>query len=785
MELVGRGGELARLEELLVASRRGEGSAVLVSGSPGTGKSALLRDFTGRAEAAGALVLNACATPAESDLALGVAGQLLSGVEAGAGWSGPYDDGGDGGAYGRGGGDVPAVFHRALREVAATVPLVVAVDDVQYMDELSARCLLYLCGRFGTSPILLAMGGLPLSRSSRPAQPLVELLRHPRCLTVDLPVFGEDAVADFLRAPAAGGMDPGAALRLAPAWHRVTGGNPRLLRGLLDDHMDCAPLRPAGPVTGTAFRWAVTGCLHPAEAGEQAVARGLAVLGDAATVTLLARLLGLHEREVAAVLDSLGATGLLAAGRWRHEAARAAVLENLPAEEHARLHSRTARLLLEDGADPRTVARHVLAAGAAGIGSGAVPGGTGQDAGTAAGAGEPWAVAVLAEAAELAMRTGEARLAARFLRTAHPACTDERRRAGLLEALARAEWESDPAAVTRHLPALEGALRSRAFDTGRAAGPIGLLLWHGRPDEAARALSALGSAGPVRELRSWLGQVYPQSARAGGGDPGAAAERVLEGIAFDQAPPTIAAASLSALVYAGETQRAVHWCTMLLDAEAVPTTPVRRAVVAAAASVVHGRTGRYEEAAEYAGRALALLSPEAWGVGIGMPLSAAVAAAVCLGRYEEAARQLRVPVPEAMFRTRAGLHYLLARGRYQLAVGRLRAALGDFHACRDLLARWRLDLGGAVDWRAPAAQAERELGRGLAVQGAPEGPVAALSRAEFRVAALVAQGCTNRAIAARLYVTTSTVEQHLTNSYRKLSVRSRADLAALVTAGSV
>lgn len=506
VELVRRGGELARLEELLVASRRGEGSAVLVSGSPGTGKSALLRDFTGRAEAAGALVLNACATPAESDLALGVAGQLLSGVGAGAGWPGPYDDGGDGGAYGRGGGDVAALFHRALREVAAAVPLVVAVDDVQYMDELSSRCLLYLCGRFGTSPILLVMGGLPPSRSG-PARPLAELLRHPRCLTVDLPVFGEDAVADFLRAPAAGGMDPGAALRLAPAWHRVTGGNPRLLRGLLDDHRDCAPLRPAGPVTGTAFRRAVTGCLRPAEAGEQAVARGLAVLGDAATVTLLARLLGLHEREVAAVLDSLGATGLLAAGRWRHEAARAAVLENLPAEEHARLHSRAARLLLEDGADPRTVARHVLAAGGAGIGSGAVHGGAGQAAGTAAGAGEPWAVAVLAEAAELAMRTGEARLATRFLRAAHPACTDERRRAGLLEALARAEWESDPAAVTRHLPALEGALRSRAFDTGRAAGPVGLLLWHGRPDEAERALSAprLRRAGKGAEVLARAG----------------------------------------------------------------------------------------------------------------------------------------------------------------------------------------------------------------------------------------------------------------------------------------
>jgi DNA-binding CsgD family transcriptional regulator len=44
------------------------------------------------------------------------------------------------------------------------------------------------------------------------------------------------------------------------------------------------------------------------------------------------------------------------------------------------------------------------------------------------------------------------------------------------------------------------------------------------------------------------------------------------------------------------------------------------------------------------------------------------------------------------------------------------------------------------------------------------------------VAALAARGHTNLQIADQLYVTVSTVEQHLTRVYRKLDVNRRADL---------
>lgn len=57
-----------------------------------------------------------------------------------------------------------------------------------------------------------------------------------------------------------------------------------------------------------------------------------------------------------------------------------------------------------------------------------------------------------------------------------------------------------------------------------------------------------------------------------------------------------------------------------------------------------------------------------------------------------------------------------------------------------------------------------------------------LSSAERRVAALAARGHTNREIAEALYITRSTVEQHLTRIYRKLNIHTRSDLSNLFVA---
>jgi DNA-binding CsgD family transcriptional regulator len=54
----------------------------------------------------------------------------------------------------------------------------------------------------------------------------------------------------------------------------------------------------------------------------------------------------------------------------------------------------------------------------------------------------------------------------------------------------------------------------------------------------------------------------------------------------------------------------------------------------------------------------------------------------------------------------------------------------------------------------------------------------ALTAAERRVATLAAEGLTNRQIAQALFVTTRTVETHLTHTFAKLDLTSRDELAA-------
>ena len=139
-----------------------------------------------------------------------------------------------------------------------------------------------------------------------------------------------------------------------------------------------------------------------------------------------------------------------------------------------------------------------------------------------------------------------------------------------------------------------------------------------------------------------------------------------------------------------------------------------------------------------------------------------------------------------------------ARGERDAALAHFEHALGEhdraampFERARTLLAL------GAAQRRAKQKSAARvtlgeavalleELGAALWVEKARAELARIGGRApsrddltptEERVAALVAQGRTNREVAAVLFVSARTVEFHLTHIYRKLGVRSRAELA--------
>jgi DNA-binding NarL/FixJ family response regulator len=57
-----------------------------------------------------------------------------------------------------------------------------------------------------------------------------------------------------------------------------------------------------------------------------------------------------------------------------------------------------------------------------------------------------------------------------------------------------------------------------------------------------------------------------------------------------------------------------------------------------------------------------------------------------------------------------------------------------------------------------------------------------LSRRELEIAELVSHGATNRELAAKLYISESTVKVHLKNILQKLKLKNRQQLAVLAAA---
>jgi DNA-binding CsgD family transcriptional regulator len=140
---------------------------------------------------------------------------------------------------------------------------------------------------------------------------------------------------------------------------------------------------------------------------------------------------------------------------------------------------------------------------------------------------------------------------------------------------------------------------------------------------------------------------------------------------------------------------------------------------------------------------------------------------------------------EALTELGAGFELALAL----LARGRRHRDLADAHgaASRDLA-----DARGAASRDLAEAQARftnldaRPWAERAARLAGPAGPppppslAGTLTDAEMRVALTVGNGATNREAAARLFLSVKTVDSHLQSIYRRLAIRSRSQLAALV-----
>jgi DNA-binding CsgD family transcriptional regulator/tetratricopeptide (TPR) repeat protein len=134
--------------------------------------------------------------------------------------------------------------------------------------------------------------------------------------------------------------------------------------------------------------------------------------------------------------------------------------------------------------------------------------------------------------------------------------------------------------------------------------------------------------------------------------------------------------------------------------------------------------------------------------------------------------------------TRAGAAVQAARAR--TVAGRAAAAAGDRQAAAGWLERAEADLAamGAVRLRDEAARELRRLGQrvGARRRRAPAGAegLKSLSGREREIAELVADGRTNREIAAELFLSQKTIETHLTKVYAKLGASGRVAVAAAV-----
>jgi DNA-binding NarL/FixJ family response regulator len=121
----------------------------------------------------------------------------------------------------------------------------------------------------------------------------------------------------------------------------------------------------------------------------------------------------------------------------------------------------------------------------------------------------------------------------------------------------------------------------------------------------------------------------------------------------------------------------------------------------------------------------------------------------------------RVAMPFERART------LLVKGQVQRRAGERRAARATLEEAHALFRGM-----GAVLW---SERASAEIAR-IGIRRAP----AELTESEQRVAELAAAGHTNPEIAARLFMSRRTVEANLARAYRKLDIRSRAELGAVM-----
>ena len=490
--------ELAAVEVLLERC----GRMLLLEGRSGIGKTSLVEAACARADELGHEVVRARGSELESGFAFGVVRQLFERRLAGAGrdecellLAGPAAAARpllSGGLAVQPAGDSSfAVLHGLywlVVNLAASRPLLIAVDDAQWADESSLRWLAYLAPRLEG----LAAGMLVALRQGDPAVMGAPLLavRATAAAVLRPALLSEEAVSAVVRS-AVGGE---AGAEMCAAVYAACGGNPlylaELLRAAELSGRPLAALEPAELLAGglEAIARQVITRVRSLGPGALSLAQALAVLGDGCELRHAAAIAGVTTAVAARLAAGLSRAEVLAAGdepRFVHPVIRDALEASLDSCGKDRAHRCAARLLHADGAPPGQVAAHLVRVRPAD---------------------DDWVLARLREAAQRAMDSGAPQAAAGLLDRALAEPPPPERRAVVLREAARAEVT---AGRERACALLEEALRAAAGPRERAEIALevaeayaALFRWVDAVDVIERALAELGEAD--RELTARL-----------------------------------------------------------------------------------------------------------------------------------------------------------------------------------------------------------------------------------------------------------------------------------------
>jgi DNA-binding CsgD family transcriptional regulator len=459
-----RGGLFEREREMARADREldrvggGVGSVVVVEGPAGIGKTEVLAVVRDRARARAFGVLFARGSEFESEIAFGVARQLFeplfrttSARERRRLVDGLARVGTR--ALGVEEGEPPADRFAAIHglfwlcaNAAERGPLVVVVDDVQWVDDPSLAWLGYLARRVEDVAVLVVVG-LRAGDPGGERPELVSLAKSGR-ERIALEPLSATAVRLIVR----GQFGENAEEPFCLACRELTGGNPLFVRELLAAAREQGLSASAGSVQAlrrivpSAVGTSVLGRLGRLEAEAVALARAVAVLGAGTDVVLAARLAELDVEVAELTADRLAAAQILAPVRpleFFHPLVGAAVLEDIAPGARRVAHRRAAALVEDEGRGSLArVAAHLLACGTAG---------------------DPWVVQRLDAAAREALERGAPEIAASYARRALAEPPAEVERAALLLLLGIAEWRAGQPDAIAHL---EQALAAAGDDLG-------------------------------------------------------------------------------------------------------------------------------------------------------------------------------------------------------------------------------------------------------------------------------------------------------------------------------